>query len=145
MCAPYWKSQIPPGSGCGCPEPISDCDAIVASFALHHVRTRGAKAGLYRRIHNALRRGGVFVTVDCHPSADRRVASAQHHDWWTHLRRAYSAARADTFLRAWSREDVYVPLEVELAMMGRAGLRPDVMWRKGAFAVVRAVAARRRS
>ena len=37
-----------------------------------------------------------------------------------------------------------MPLEVELGMMGRAGLRPDIVWRKGAFAVVRAVAARPR-
>src|ERR1051326_1540540 len=76
------------------------CDATVASFALHHVRTRGAKANLYRRIRRALRRRGVFVTVDCHPSADRRVASAQRQDWRMHLRESYSAAQADRFLWA---------------------------------------------
>ena len=32
------------------------CDAVVASFALHHVRTRAAKARLYKRISRALRR-----------------------------------------------------------------------------------------
>jgi tRNA (cmo5U34)-methyltransferase len=120
------------------------CDAIVASFALHHVRTRGAKAGLYRRIHTALRRGGVFVTVDCHPSADRSVARAQRQEWFDHLRRSYGPAKARGFLDAWANEDAYVPLEVELAMMRRAGLRPDIVWRKGAFAVVRAVAVRSR-
>src|SRR5713226_3203952 len=30
--------------------PLPSCDAVVASFALHHVRTRAAKAALYRRI-----------------------------------------------------------------------------------------------
>ena len=117
---------------------LPPCDAIVASFALHHVRTRTAKAGLYRRVAKALRRRGVLVTVDCQPSADRRTASSQRLAWRAHLRRSYSAARAERFLDAWSREDVYVPLEVELAMIARSGLRPVVIWRKGAFAVVRA-------
>src|SRR5204862_6322256 len=93
---------------------LPPCDAIVASFALHHVRTRTAKAGLYRRVAKALRRRGVLVTVDCQPSADRRTASSQRQAWLAHLRRSYTAARAERFLEAWSREDVYVPLEVEL-------------------------------
>ncbi|HEV3139527.1 MAG TPA: class I SAM-dependent methyltransferase [Vicinamibacterales bacterium] len=112
------------------------CDAVVASFALHHVRTRAAKAALYRRVQRALRRGGVVVTVDCHPSADRRMAARQHAAWRAHLRRSYSPARADGFLDAWSREDVYVSLDAERLMIEACGLRPDVIWRKGAFAVV---------
>jgi len=117
-------------------------DAIVASFALHHVRTRSAKARLYRRIRRALGRGGVFVSVDCHPTADRAVASGQMEAWRAHLRLTYSAARSDGLLDAWSREDVYVPLEAELALMTLVGLRPITVWRKGAFAVVRAVGRR---
>ena len=34
--------------------PIPRCDVIVSSFALHHVRTRAAKAGLYTRLRRAL-------------------------------------------------------------------------------------------
>ena len=117
---------------------LPHCDAIVASFALHHVRTRRAKAALYRRIHRALRRGGVFVSVDCHPSADRAVAASQRQAWLAHLRRSYGPAKARGFLEAWADEDVYVPLDAELALIERSGLRGDVIWRKGGFAVVRA-------
>src|SRR5216683_3327425 len=72
--------------------PLPACDAVVASFALHHVRTRDAKASLYRRIRAALRPRGVFVTVDCHPASDGQAADSQRDAWTAHLRRSYSKA-----------------------------------------------------
>jgi tRNA (cmo5U34)-methyltransferase len=114
------------------------CDAAVASFSLHHVRTRAAKAALYTRIHAALRPGGLFITVDCQPASDPAVRRAQREAWLAHLRRAYTAARAAALLDAWGREDVYVPLDAELVMMRRSGFRVEVLWRRGAFAVLRA-------
>jgi ubiquinone/menaquinone biosynthesis C-methylase UbiE len=119
--------------------PLPRCDAIVGSLALHHVRTRPAKAGLYRRIARALRRRGVFVTVDCHPAADAALADMQRAAWTAHLSRSYGRRGARGFLAAWAREDVYVPLEAELRLIARAGLRPEVVWRKGPFAVIRAL------
>ena len=120
--------------------PIPRADAVVASFALHHVRTRAAKGRLYARVTAALGRRGQFITVDCHPSADRRLAAAQRDAWRTHLRRTYSPAKAEMFLRMWSKEDVYLPLGAEVELMRRSGLRAEVLWRKDAFAVIRAVA-----
>ena len=52
------------------------CDAAIASLALHHVRTRTAKARLYRRIRAVLTQNGRLVSVDCHPSSDARAAKA---------------------------------------------------------------------
>jgi tRNA (cmo5U34)-methyltransferase len=118
--------------------PIPRCDAVVASFALHHVRTRAAKLRLYRRVRSALARGGVLVSVDCNPSRDPAEARAQRDAWTAHLRRTYSRREADGFLRAWSKEDVYVPLEAEVAMLERAGFRVNVVLRRGSFAVLRA-------
>ena len=118
-------------------------DAVIASFALHHVRTRAAKAGLYRRVRHALAPGGVFVSVDCHPSADRAEAREQFDAWRAHLRRAYSAREADRLLKAWSIEDVYVPLESEFGLLERAGLTVTTLRRRGAFAVLRATAAKK--
>jgi ubiquinone/menaquinone biosynthesis C-methylase UbiE len=114
------------------------CDAVVASFALHHVRTRTAKARLYRRLHRALGRRGVFVTVDCHPSIDRAAAREQREAWTAHLRRSYSGREADELLKAWSMEDVYVPLESEIGLMERAGFSVSTRCRRGAFAVLSA-------
>jgi tRNA (cmo5U34)-methyltransferase len=118
--------------------PLPRCDVAVASFSLHHVRTRPAKRLLYRRVHAALRRGGALIIVDCEPAADRRVRRAQFDDWRTHLRNAYSPAAARGLLRAWSHEDVYVPLDAELGLLGQSGFRVEILWRRGAFAVLRA-------
>jgi ubiquinone/menaquinone biosynthesis C-methylase UbiE len=122
--------------------PFPPADAVVASFALHHVRTRAAKAALYRRVHAALRREGLFLTVDCQPAGDPAVRRAQRDAWLAHLRRAYSASKAAALLDAWSREDVYVPLDAEVALMQRSGFRVEVLWRRGAFAVLRGAAGR---
>jgi tRNA (cmo5U34)-methyltransferase len=116
--------------------PLPRGDAVVASFALHHVRTRSAKARLYYRVRAALRPGGLFISADCHPAADRARWTAQRNAWKAHLRASYGAAHAEALLRAWGREDVYVPLEAELTMLRRAGFSVDVAWRREAFAVV---------
>jgi ubiquinone/menaquinone biosynthesis C-methylase UbiE len=115
--------------------PLPNASAIVASLALHHVRTRPAKRALYDRIQAALGRGGVFVNVDCLPASDRALARRQREAWREHLRRTYTARRADALLAAWAIEDVYVPLGEEMRLLQQSGLRPDVIWRKGPFAV----------
>jgi len=116
-------------------------DAVVASIALHHVRTRGAKARLYRRIRAALNPAGVFISADCHPARAAGRARAQRDAWMVHLRESYTTRKAEALLRAWSKEDVYVPLDAELALLQSAGFIVDVAWRRGMFAVI--VAARR--
>jgi tRNA (cmo5U34)-methyltransferase len=123
--------------------PFPPADAIVSSFALHHVRTRDAKLRLYRRVRAALRRGGVFVSADCHPASDSDMAAAQMQAWRAHVRRTYRPARTAALFRSWGREDVYTPLDAELALLERAGLTADVTWRRDGFAVL--VAARSRS
>jgi len=122
--------------------PLPRCDAVVASFALHHVRTRGAKQRLYARVRSALSPGGVLISVDCNPSRDRDEAHDQRNAWLAHLRRSYSSRDAQGLLRAWSKEDVYVPLDDERQMLQRVGFEVDVLWRRGAFAVLSASARR---
>lgn len=119
--------------------PLPACDAAVASFALHHVRTRAAKASFYRRVRRALRPRGRLIIVDCQPALDRSLRDAQRDAWLAHLRASYSPARARGLLAAWSHEDVYVPLETEQVMLTASGLQPEVVWRRGAFAVINAV------
>jgi hypothetical protein len=102
------------------------------------VRTRAAKGALYRRIRAALRPGGVFLSVDSNPASEAGVRRAQLDAWQAHLRRSYSAARARAIFAAWSHEDVYVPLDVEITLLRSAGFRVELLWRRGAFAVLRA-------
>jgi ubiquinone/menaquinone biosynthesis C-methylase UbiE len=131
------RAEMRPGSFLRAELPRAD--AVVASFALHHVRTRGAKQRLYARIARALRRGGRMITVDCQPAANRPTAAAQMAAWTEHLRRSYSRREAVRLLAAWSREDVYVPFDAEIEMMRASGLAVDVLWRRDAFAVLMGV------
>lgn len=124
ICSSFLRCEIPP------------CDAIVASFALHHVRTRSAKRALYQRIAVALRSGGQIVNVDCQPAQEKRIAKRQFEAWKTHLRLSYDERQAGDYLSAWAKEDVYVPLASEIVLMEDAGFRVEVLWRKDAFAVL---------
>ena len=125
ICGSFRKAEIP------------NCDAVVASFALHHVRTRSAKAKLYGRIAAALASGGQIVAVDCQPAADSALADQQRQSWKAHLLQSYSERDAESYLEAWSHEDVYVPLNVEIELMRKAGFEAEILWRKDAFAVLR--------
>jgi SAM-dependent methyltransferase len=120
---------------------LSRADAFVASLSLHHVPTRSRKVRLYRRVFAALKRGGLFVSADCAPAADGAVATRQMAIWRDHMERTYDRRATNKYFKAWSGEDVYTPLAIELALMAEAGFRAEVLWRRGPFAVV---AARRR-
>jgi trans-aconitate methyltransferase len=115
---------------------IPSCDAVIASFALHHVRTRKAKRGLYARIATAIRRGGQLINVDCQPAREKRLANRQFAAWKTHLRSTYNGGQAEDYLAAWAEEDFYLPLDAEIALMCESGFRVEILWRKDAFAVL---------
>lgn len=114
------------------------CDAVVASLALHHVRTSDRKEQLYRQCRAALAPGGLLITADCCPSDDPRLAELDREAWRAHLQRSYSEADTEEYFAAWAREDVYFPLAQELEMLRAAGFAPDVTWRMSPFAVIAA-------
>jgi hypothetical protein len=116
--------------------PVPRCDAVTASFALHHIGTRAAKARLYARCFGALGGGGLFVNADCCLASNRRVQALDRGAWLAHLRRRYGAARGAAYLRAWAKEDVYFRLEDEIDLLREAGFAVDVPWRRDSFAVI---------
>jgi tRNA (cmo5U34)-methyltransferase len=111
-------------------------DAIVASLALHHVATRARKRRLFARAHRALTRGGVLIEADCLPAATPVVARTQRAAWRAHMEQTYGRARTARYLRAWLKDDVYMPLEVELGLLRDSGFTAEVLWRRGPFAVI---------
>jgi tRNA (cmo5U34)-methyltransferase len=115
---------------------LPQCDAVTASLALHHIRRRREKAALYARCFAALRAGGLFVNADCCLATSVRLQERDRETWLRHLGRRYSAAQAAGFFRAWGHEDVYFPLDEEIAMLREAGFVVDVPWRRESFAVV---------
>ena len=117
--------------------PLPPCDAVAASLALHHVRTMDAKRELYRRIHDALRSGGVFVNADATMPAAPPESEATLRSWIDHMVACgIEAPRAREYFAQWGEEDTYFPLEEELEAVGAAGFDAECVWRCGPIAVV---------
>jgi SAM-dependent methyltransferase len=114
------------------------CDAAVASLALHHVPTRPRRLRLLRRLHSALRPGGVLITADCYPASQPPLAVRDRAAWIAHLEASYPPAVARRYLRSWAREDHYVALATESSTLEHTGFTVDVRFRRGAFAVIAA-------
>ncbi len=103
-----------------------------------------AKARVFARAFAALRPGGMLVDADCTLAADAKLRARDHETWRRHLAVAHGPAGARKFLRAWEAEDTYFPLELETALLRKAGFDVDVVWRKGSLSVIAAVKPRRR-
>jgi SAM-dependent methyltransferase len=122
-------------------QPLPPCDAVVASYSLHHIRTPRAKLAFYRRCYRALRPGGVLINGDCAPASTPRGFSRDLDVWFAHLGKTFgSRARGRGVYESWADEDTYVPLADEIRLLERAGFAVDVPWRRSPFAVI--VAAR---
>ena len=116
--------------GCSFDEPLPSCDAVAASLALHHVPTMGSKGELFRRIHRALRPGGVFVNADVTISADLVERDRAYRLWANHMVACgIGESQAWQHFDEWAEEDTYFPMEDELAAMREAGFRADCIWR----------------
>jgi SAM-dependent methyltransferase len=118
-------------------EALPSCDAIVASYSLHHIRTTRAKLAFYRRCYHALRRGGVLINGDCAPASTPRGFARDLEVWFAHLAKTFgSRAAGRRVYESWADEDVYVPLAEEIRLMERAGYAVDVPRRRSPFAVI---------
>ncbi len=120
--------------------PLPTCDAIVASYALHHIRALRQKQAFYRRCFAALRPGGLLICGDCAPASTAQGFAQDLDVWFAHLGRTFGGrAAAKRVYDSWADEDVYVPLAKELRLLQRAGFETDVPWRKSPFAVIVAI------
>lgn len=119
--------------------PLPPCDAVIASLALHHIPTPSRRARLFRRIRRALGRHGVLVIADCYLATDPRLQSAARTVWLDHLRDTYTPRESAAYLRAWAKEDFYVPLNDEIRFLQRTAFAADVVLRFSSFAVLAAV------
>jgi tRNA (cmo5U34)-methyltransferase len=116
---------------------LPPCDAIVASYSLHHIRTSREKLVFYRRCYRALRPGGVLINGDCAPASTPRGFARDLEVWFAHLGKTFGGrAKGRRVYESWADEDVYLPLADEIRLMERAGFAVDVPWRRSPFAVI---------
>ncbi len=113
------------------------CHGVAASLALHHVPTLEVKRSLYRRIHEALEPGGVFVNADATMPAEPAAAEATWRAWAEHMvAQGIEERRAFEHFEEWSEEDTYFPLEDELVAVAAAGFDAECVWQEAGIAVV---------
>ena len=118
-------------------DPLPTCDAAAASLALHHVPTLREKRGLYRRVHDALRAGGVFVNADVVMPAAASERDAVFGLWADHMAGGgITRALARAHFAEWADEDTYFPLEDEMAALRAAGFCAKCIWHEGPVAVL---------
>jgi SAM-dependent methyltransferase len=131
------KRRVTMTEGSFLDEALPSCDAIVASYSLHHIRTAGAKLTFYRRCYRALRPGGVLISGDCAPASTPQGFARDLDFWFTHLGKTFGGrARGRRVYESWADEDTYLPLSEETKLLTRAGFAVDVPWRRSPFAVI---------
>lgn len=116
-------------------DPLPRVNAVLAAFALHHIRNLNEKTEVYRRIREAIHPGGVFLNAD-----------AVSGPFWPYLRNewaAFMAGKGFTLEQAyqnlddWAEEDMYFSAHEELCAMAEAGFEhPECLWRRGTVAIL---------
>jgi tRNA (cmo5U34)-methyltransferase len=118
-------------------DPLPAADAVVASLALHHVHDLDVKTDLYRSVHEALARGGVFLNLDAAITEGARLNALTLDRWAARMaEHGMTDAEARCHFAAWAAEDRYFPLDEELAALRRAGFAEvECFWRRGSSAI----------
>lgn len=118
-------------------ETLSECDAVVACIALHHVKDMGAKRKIYGNIHHALRQGGIFANADCVMSEHEPVRAGSFADWARFMAgQGATAEQVRQNFANWGAEDYYPPLATEMKLVADAGFsEPDCFWKTAPFSV----------
>jgi tRNA (cmo5U34)-methyltransferase len=119
--------------------PLPACDAIVASYSLHHIREPAAKQRFYRKCFKAIRPGGVLINGDCAPATTPSAFAQDLEIWFAHLGLTFGRAKGKKIYGSWADEDTYMPLADEMHMLKRAGFVVEVPWRRSPFAVIAAI------
>jgi tRNA (cmo5U34)-methyltransferase len=110
-------------------------DAIVSSMVLHHIEQRD-KAAFYRKLFASLKPGGAFFNIDIFVSPDRHLQGLFMDKWKEHMRsHGLPQHKVLEMLRRHRQEDRPACLADELAILSRAGFRPEVVAKRYNFAV----------
>ncbi|MGO4884794.1 MAG: class I SAM-dependent methyltransferase [Bryobacteraceae bacterium] len=116
-------------------DPLPPTDAVVAAFALHHVRSLQEKAYVYQGICQAIRPGGVFLNDD---AVSGPFWPSLRDEWAAFMAGAgFTLEQAYQNLSDWAAEDTYFSAREELQAMAEAGFEAaECLWRRGPTAII---------
>ena len=126
------RAQVDAGSFT---DPLPTTDAVVAAFALHHVRSLKEKTHVYQGIRQAIRLGGVFLNDD---AVSGPFWSSLREEWAAFMAgKGFTLEQAYQNLDDWAAEDTYFAAREELQAMAEAGFETaECLWRRGPIAVI---------
>jgi tRNA (cmo5U34)-methyltransferase len=121
----------------GDPLPEGPFDAIVSGLAIHHLTHEG-KRDLFRRIHAALRPGGLFVNVEQVLAPEPRIEAMYDRQHETHVQDSGTPADEWAAGRERMKHDICIDVETQLGWLREAGFtRVDCLakdWRFATYA-----------
>jgi tRNA (cmo5U34)-methyltransferase len=113
------------------------CDAVIATIALHHIRTIEGKRAVYSNVFRALASPGILLIGDCTMDPGEPGRSAMYRYWVAFMtQHGITEAEARRHFADWSKEDTYQHISNELSALAQAGFRsPEVFWKQGPMGV----------
>jgi tRNA (cmo5U34)-methyltransferase len=111
-------------------------DAVVSSFAIHHMRNLTAYTDLYAKIARWLKPGGVFACFDVVDGNSEEWTSLNENGWRTYLAGYFDTGKIEHIFANYHAEDtpLSIPRHFDALLKGGFG-EVDVLWKRYNFAV----------
>ena len=110
-------------------------DAVVSALSIHHLEDE-AKRRLFKRIHDALRPGGVFINADQSLGATREIEDAYQRRWEADVQRSRIADEDLAAAKKRAELDRSSTFADQIAWLKEAGFRyADIGWKRHRFTV----------
>lgn len=110
-------------------------DAVVSALSIHHLED-DAKRRLFKRIHDALRPGGVFINADQSLGATHDIEDAYQRRWEADVRRSKIAEEDFAAAKKRAELDRSATFADQIAWLKAAGFRyADIGWKRHRFTV----------
>jgi len=101
----------------------SKYDVIVASMVLHHIEGKD-KPRFYRRLYDALSRGGVFLSIDIFISSHSHLQKLYMDKWKRFMKsKGLPVKKINEMIARHQREDRPVCFQDELTMLRKSGFK----------------------
>jgi tRNA (cmo5U34)-methyltransferase len=106
-------------------------DVIVSSLALHHLATDEDKKGFYKKIHEALTHGGVFLNADAVLGSDEYLQGLYASKWKEFMNQSISIEEIEEkWIPAAATEDHPAKLVDHIDWLRDTGFKDvDVIWK----------------
>lgn len=100
----------------------SQYDLIVSSLALHHLESEQNKLSFYRKIHAALKPGGMFVNLDVVLGSDDALQSVYMQKWKDYISKSVNEAEInDKWMPNYYAEDRPMKMVSHLEQLNQCG------------------------